>query len=74
VRLGQAHCKIATLQEAFALSLATAYVPALERAAEEIREYDAERKALETRRYVPHPLRAPRWSSRGPADGVARTG
>lgn len=52
VKLGQAHCKIALAQEAFALTLQSSYLESLEVSAEEIREYEAERKALETRRYV----------------------
>ncbi|KAI0030841.1 hypothetical protein K488DRAFT_87382 [Vararia minispora EC-137] len=50
VRFGQGHCKIATLQEAFAVTVSASYLGSLDRAAEEIREYDAEKKMLETRR------------------------
>ena len=52
VKLGQAHCKIALAQEALALTLQSSYLDNLEASADEIREYEAERKALETRRYV----------------------
>ena len=48
----QAHCKIALAQEALALTLQSSYLESLEASAEEIKEYEAERKALETRRYV----------------------
>ncbi|KAI0312224.1 hypothetical protein OF83DRAFT_676611 [Amylostereum chailletii] len=49
-KLGQAHCKIATLQAAFALTLQSTYLVSLDRCEEEIKEYDVERKQLETRR------------------------
>jgi hypothetical protein len=52
VKLGQAQCKIATIQEAYALSIATSFLVSLERSSDEIKEYDAERKQLEIRRHV----------------------
>ena len=52
VKLGQAHCKIALAQEALALTLQSSYLESLEASSEEIKEYEIERKALETRRYV----------------------
>lgn len=50
VSLGKAHCKIATLQEAFALHFEETYITALQRAEDEIKEYQAQRKKMESRR------------------------
>lgn len=52
VALGRAHCQVATLQEAFALNFEETYLASLQRAEDEIKEYQAQRKKLESRRYV----------------------
>jgi hypothetical protein len=49
VKFGRAHCKVATLQEAFAVTLKNT-IMTLSRFEEEIKEYDAVRKKLESRR------------------------
>ncbi|OBZ74901.1 hypothetical protein A0H81_05169 [Grifola frondosa] len=50
VNLGRAHCKIATLQESFAMALGDTYVASLRQGEDEIKEYHAQRKKLESRR------------------------
>ncbi|KAF8622263.1 hypothetical protein AX15_007140 [Amanita polypyramis BW_CC] len=50
VKLGRAHCKTATLQDAFALTLRDTFMSFLLRFGEEIKEYDAIRKKLESKR------------------------
>jgi hypothetical protein len=53
VQLGRAHCKVATLQDAFALTMKDTFMASLERFMDEIREYEAQRKKLDSRRYFP---------------------
>ena len=53
VSLGKAHCKLATLQETFAMTFEDTFLGSILRTAEEIKEYQKERKKLESRRYVP---------------------
>ncbi|KIM41972.1 hypothetical protein M413DRAFT_141729 [Hebeloma cylindrosporum] len=51
VKLGRAHCKIATLQEAYALTFKDTFISSMERFKEEIKEYELlKKKKLETRR------------------------
>ncbi|KAA1466813.1 BAR-domain-containing protein [Dentipellis sp. KUC8613] len=50
ITLGRAHCKIATLQEAFALTLKDSFLSTLSKFEDEIKDYEVERKKLETRR------------------------
>ncbi|KAK0197359.1 BAR-domain-containing protein [Armillaria mellea] len=50
VKLGRAHCKIATLQEAYALTFHDTYIASLESFSNEIKEYEHQRKKLESRR------------------------
>ncbi|PSR76797.1 hypothetical protein PHLCEN_2v8178 [Hermanssonia centrifuga] len=50
VSLGRAHCQVATLQEAFALNYNETYIASLQRAEDEIKEYQVQRKKLESRR------------------------
>ncbi|TFY73363.1 hypothetical protein EWM64_g10650 [Hericium alpestre] len=50
VALGRAHCKIATSQEAFALTFKDSFLDPLERFEAEIKDYEVERKKLEMRR------------------------
>ncbi|EIN05710.1 BAR-domain-containing protein [Punctularia strigosozonata HHB-11173 SS5] len=50
IKLGRAHCKIATLQEAFALTLQDTFLSAMQRYGEDIKAYDVQRKKLDSRR------------------------
>ncbi|KAF8153958.1 hypothetical protein B0H34DRAFT_661997, partial [Crassisporium funariophilum] len=50
VKLGRAHCKIATLQEAYALTFKDTFLTSMERFKEEIKEYELLRKKLDGRR------------------------
>ncbi|KZT25066.1 BAR-domain-containing protein, partial [Neolentinus lepideus HHB14362 ss-1] len=50
IQLGRAHCKAATLQEAFALTLEDTFLAAMQRYEDEIKDYQALRKKLESRR------------------------
>ena len=52
VSLGKAHCQAATLQEAFALHFEETYLASLKRTEDEIREYQNQRKKLDSRRFV----------------------
>lgn len=48
--LGKAHSKVATLQESFALNFEETYIASLQRAEDDIKEYQAQRKKMESRR------------------------
>ncbi|KAL4078045.1 hypothetical protein J3A83DRAFT_4186284 [Scleroderma citrinum] len=48
--LGRAHCKIATLQEAYALTLRDTFLTSCERFLQDIKDYEHQRKKLDTRR------------------------
>jgi hypothetical protein len=50
VALGKAHCKVATLQEGFTLNFKESYIASLERSEDEIREFQSQRKKMESRR------------------------
>jgi BAR domain len=50
VSLGRAFCNVATAQEALGRSLASSFIIALQRFMDQIKDYEAERKKLETRR------------------------
>ncbi|KAF9040095.1 hypothetical protein BJ165DRAFT_1531067 [Panaeolus papilionaceus] len=50
VRYGRAHCKIATLQEAYALTFKDTFIEAINRAKEQIKEYELLKKKLGERR------------------------
>ncbi|KAI6011431.1 hypothetical protein EDC04DRAFT_2905496 [Pisolithus marmoratus] len=50
VRLGRAQCKIAMLQEAFALTLNDTFLSSCERFLQDIKDYEHQRKKLESRR------------------------
>lgn len=52
VQFGRAHCKVATLQDAFALTFKDTFMTSLERFMDEIKEYEAQKKKLDSRRYV----------------------
>ncbi|KAL0571451.1 hypothetical protein V5O48_010520 [Marasmius crinis-equi] len=50
VKLGRAHCKVATLQEGYALTFRDTYMASIEKFGDEIKEYDSMRKKLDSRR------------------------
>lgn len=50
LRLGRAHCKIATLQETFALSFRDTYLASLETSLAGFENYASQRKKLDSRR------------------------
>ncbi|KAG7087381.1 hypothetical protein E1B28_013354 [Marasmius oreades] len=50
VKLGRAHCKVATLQEGFALTFRDTYMATIEKFGDEIKEYEHLRKKLDSRR------------------------
>jgi hypothetical protein len=52
VNFGRAHCKIATLQEAYAVTFRDTFLASIEKFQEDIKEYDATKKKLESRRCV----------------------
>jgi hypothetical protein len=54
VKLGRAHCKVATLQEAYALTLKDTFLASMDQFKEDIKEYEALRKKLDSRRYLAH--------------------
>jgi hypothetical protein len=49
-RLGRAHCKVATLQDAYALTFHDTFLRSMQSFADEIGEYDHLKKKLESRR------------------------
>ncbi len=51
VRFGRAFCNVATAQEALGRSLASTFVIAIQRFLDQIKDYEVERKKLETRRW-----------------------
>lgn len=56
VKLGGAHCKIATLQEAFALTFKDTFLVSMEKFRDEIKEYELLRKKLDSRKCVYFPV------------------
>lgn len=50
VKLGRAHCKVATLQEAYALTLKDTFLTSMEQFKEDVKEYEALRKKFDSRR------------------------
>lgn len=52
VTLGRAHCKIATLQEAYALTLRDTFLTSCEQLLQDIKDYEHQRKKLDSRRYI----------------------
>ena len=48
--MGRALCKVATLQETFAMTFEDTYLASIYHMEDEIREYQAQRKKLESRR------------------------
>ena len=51
VRFGRAFCNVATAQEALGRSLGSTFIIALQRFLDQIKDYEVERKKLETRRW-----------------------
>jgi ABC-type tungstate transport system permease subunit len=54
VKLGRAHCKVATLQEAYALTLKDTFLTSMDQFKEDIKDYEILRKKLDSRRYLAH--------------------
>jgi len=52
VSMGRAHCKIATLQETFAMTFEDTFLASIHRSEDEIKEYQIQRKKLDSRRYI----------------------
>ncbi|KAG1740594.1 hypothetical protein EDB19DRAFT_1851451 [Suillus lakei] len=50
VKLGRAHCKVATLQEAFALTFHDTFITSCQNFVQDIKDYEHQRKKLESRR------------------------
>jgi lipid II:glycine glycyltransferase (peptidoglycan interpeptide bridge formation enzyme) len=50
VKLGGAHCKIATLQEAYALTFQDTFITSCQNFAQDIKDYEHQQKKLESRR------------------------
>lgn len=50
VRLGKAHCKVATLQEAYALTFQDTFITSCQNLVQDIKDYEHQRKKLESRR------------------------
>ena len=50
MKLGRAHCKVATLQEAFALTLKDTFMASMDRFKEDIKEYEILRKKLDSKK------------------------
>lgn len=49
-KLGRAHCKVATLQEAYALTFQDTFLASMQKCGEDIKDYELQRKKLESRR------------------------
>ena len=52
VKLGRAHCKVATLQEAYALTLKDTFMASMDQFKDDIKEYEALRKKLDSKKYL----------------------
>ncbi|TFK37555.1 hypothetical protein BDQ12DRAFT_666840 [Crucibulum laeve] len=50
VNLGRAHCQVATLQEAYALTFKDTFMSSIQGLSEEIKEYEAVKRKLESKR------------------------
>lgn len=50
VKLGKAHCKVATLQEAYALTFQDTFITSCQTFVQDIKDYEHQRKKLESRR------------------------
>jgi len=52
VKLGRAHCRVATLQEAYALTFHDTFIDTLKKFLDDIKDYEHQRRKLESRRRV----------------------
>ena len=52
MKLGRAHCKVATLQEAYALTLKDTFLASMNQFKDDIKEYETLRKKLDSKRYL----------------------
>lgn len=52
MKLGRAHCKVATLQEAYALTLKDTFMASMDQFKDDIKEYEALRKKLDSKKYL----------------------
>lgn len=52
VQLGRAHCKIASLQEEYAVAVKDTFLASMDRFKEDIKEYELIKKKVENRRCV----------------------
>ena len=52
MKMGRAHCKVATLQEAYALTLKDTFLASMNQFKEDVKECEALRKKLDSRRYL----------------------
>ncbi|EGO02912.1 hypothetical protein SERLA73DRAFT_165839 [Serpula lacrymans var. lacrymans S7.3] len=50
VKMGRAHCKVATLQEAYALTFNDTFISSCQKFGDDIKDYEHQRKKLESRR------------------------
>jgi hypothetical protein len=50
VKLGRAHCKVATLQEAYALTLKDTFLASMDQFKEDIKDYEVLRKKLDSKK------------------------
>ncbi|KAH7906936.1 BAR-domain-containing protein [Hygrophoropsis aurantiaca] len=50
VKMGRAHCKVATIQEAYALTFQDTFIASCEHYLQDIKDYEHQRKKLESRR------------------------
>lgn len=57
-KFGQAHFKLATLQDQYSEEFRETYLASLERYRQEVKEYHGVRRKLKSRRYVPSILGA----------------
>lgn len=50
IALGRAHCKLATLQEAYGLTFRDTFIASCEKYAQDIKDYEYQRRQLDSRR------------------------
>ena len=50
MKLGEAHSKVATLQEAYALTLQDTFLASIKHFGDDIKDYEHQRKKLDSRR------------------------
>lgn len=50
MKLGRAHCKVATLQEAYALTLKDTFMGSMDQFKEDFKEYETLRKKLDSKK------------------------